>query len=467
MNNDKKRGFLKRFSIEIFFLSFCLISAAFAFFFSKTLTFSFGILLIYLVFSILLFIPLVKKNHKQKTKYDETYFFLCNFVSFYQRKSIEDAFSSAILSLNNFSLNLILERVSSLSFLEQLSYFEDYFSNPFYTSICDMLRKNSNPRKDFLIEIEPLINEVEKVKDTFLQEEEIKKKNWAAFCFCWFISFFLIAFLHLCLTSLFAIDSLRKITLVLYSFYFGTLLFSVTFFLVCSCENQERIRPTKLEQKIEKHSLGFYHKRKKLLIFASFINTLCFLAALCLFFKNVRLLFSLLPLILVFLLDVIIFLHLRSLKRNEKKRVTKEVFFFLTMLEIYLKAKFPFMEALSKSVPFMSEEFGGRITALINSHESDKIDDRFISFANAFSFQGMNDLILSLYLVYKNPHKKEQLERFSFLLSESKTQFEIKGNRGKYAYLSAFQWFPLLATATVLLLIFARIGNLIGGFLHG
>lgn len=233
MNNDKRKGILQRFSVEIGFLLFSIISAMFAYFLVKELMFSIGILLIYLVFSTLFIIPLAKKNRRIKTRSDEVSSFLLNFVSFFQQKTLQDSFSSAILSLKNPSLNLIIERSSSLSFLEQVDYFEEYFSSPYYCSFCHLLSFNPQPKQKLLIVMEPLVNEACKARDKLFREDEIKKKNWAGLCFCWLISFLLIAFLRFALMNLFSINSLKEFSLILYSSYFGLLLCSVTFFSFC------------------------------------------------------------------------------------------------------------------------------------------------------------------------------------------------------------------------------------------
>lgn len=217
----------------------------------------------------------------------------------------------------------------------------------------------------------------------------------------------------------------------------------------------------------EKRVFSFTPKRRQTLIIAFAFNVLCFLITIFLFFKKTRLLFALLPLFLLFLLDAILCLHLFSLKQKEKKKEVEELFLSFSLLAIYLKADFPFIEALTKLVPSFGEALGEKLRTLIDKIETDKTVQPFLFFAESFPLDAVKDISLSLYLVYENPHKKEQLERFSSLVSENKKLFEMEEEKEKFAHLSFFQLFPLLATAIVLLLIFARVGNLIGELFHG
>ena len=162
------------------------------------------ILAIYLLASLLLFIPQLKKHNFKIQRFHECYHFINNFViALSIKKSLAGAMESTVASMPN-EFNEVYEGIESQSEMDKLNYLADYFGFHLYLLFLQIIEVWQDEGGDILIYSKHLIAESQYNEEYISKVEANNKKKTFELITLWAFCLVILVFLRFALKDFYS-----------------------------------------------------------------------------------------------------------------------------------------------------------------------------------------------------------------------------------------------------------------------
>ncbi len=160
-----------------------------------------GIIAVYLLVSILLFVPQIKRYQIKVRKFHECYHFINNFViSLSIKKSIAGSLESTVNSMPNEFIE-IYEGLENMNDKEKLQYFSTYFSFYVYQLFLQIVDLWEESGGDILVMSKFLINEVRHNEEYISKCETIISHKYTEIGILWLFCIAIVVILRFSLND--------------------------------------------------------------------------------------------------------------------------------------------------------------------------------------------------------------------------------------------------------------------------
>ncbi len=163
-----------------------------------------GVLVIYLITSLLIFEPMMKKHNEKVTRFHECYHFLNNFIiSLSIKKSIKGALESTVGSMPNQFIEMF-ESLENMSDDGKLDYLSTYFYFHVYQLFLQIVKLWEEEGGDILQMSKYLISEIRNNEEYITKSDSLWKSKNVEIAILWAFCAFIVVVLRFSLKDFYA-----------------------------------------------------------------------------------------------------------------------------------------------------------------------------------------------------------------------------------------------------------------------
>lgn len=155
-----------------------------------------------------------------------------------------------------------------------------------------------------------------------------------------------------------------------------------------------------------------------------------------------------------------------SLETTREKEHIDELISLLSYFEIFITNRNNVYTAFRLLLPYCSSFMDDAITTLLNQIDLDKSVGPYINFAQKFSNNVVESLMLSIYQMVDNGENVEQLTEFNVTFSEFSKSFHEEETELKKKSLDTVNSLPLYGAGAITIILSMSIMTIIGDYVN-
>lgn len=176
---------------------------------------SIGVMAVYLLCALLIFIPMIKKFNKTSDRYHQCFHFINNLIiSLSIKKSIAGAFESTYLSMDT-EFQDTVTRLENIIDYEKLKYLESYFPFHSYSLFLQIISLWTEEGGDILKMSNYLLSEIRKEDEYVSSISSIGKRKYGEMAILWGFTLTILILLRFSLSTFY--EKIKSLPLYIWS----------------------------------------------------------------------------------------------------------------------------------------------------------------------------------------------------------------------------------------------------------
>ena len=216
---------------DLFAICLTLIVFTVCYLTSNNIFLSLGLFVIYLAFYFLLARKKINKYILTLEKASDCFGFISSFlITLSSKDSLDEAYISGTRNKSN-KFNELNNNMNQMTSFEKIEYLKKYFSFSVYSMFVKVISLHMEQGGNVLKLSESLLNEIRRIEDSINQTISINRKKTFEYFLLWFMSFLVLIFLRLSLSSFYQIMLSSNIFFILLIAYYLLFLFAIYSFI--------------------------------------------------------------------------------------------------------------------------------------------------------------------------------------------------------------------------------------------